>query len=128
LCTIDQQTLQVQFSGAINNMVHIQDGVLNLIKADRIPIGVSDLEHKPFTETGFQGKKGDIIYMYSDGYQDQFGGTREKKYSSKRFLELLFDVHKLPMNTQKGELEKILTNWMGDNEQTDDITILGFKL
>lgn len=128
LCVIDQKTLSIQFSGAINNMVHIQDGVLNVVKADRIPIGVSDLEHKPFTNTEFQGKKGDVLYLFSDGFQDQFGGEKEKKFSSKRFIDLLFCIHKLPMSEQKIELDNILRSWMRDNEQTDDITILGFRL
>jgi ligand-binding sensor domain-containing protein/serine phosphatase RsbU (regulator of sigma subunit) len=128
LCVIDQKTMSVQFSGAINNMVHIQDGVLNLIRADRIPIGVSDLEHKPFTDNEFQGKKGDVLYLFSDGFQDQFGGEREKKFSSKRFIDLLFSLHHKPIPEQKKELENTLSNWMGDNEQTDDITILGFRL
>ncbi|MBN2487023.1 MAG: SpoIIE family protein phosphatase [Bacteroidales bacterium] len=128
LCVIDQQTLMVQFSGAINNMVHIQDGKLNVIKADRIPIGVSDLEHKSFSDIGFQGKKGDVLYLFTDGFQDQFGGKNDKKFSSKRFLNTLFGLHKEPLLKQKAELEKILSEWMGGNEQTDDITILGFRL
>jgi ligand-binding sensor domain-containing protein/serine phosphatase RsbU (regulator of sigma subunit) len=128
LCVIDQHTLNIQFSGAINNMVHIQDGKLNLVRADRIPIGVSDLEHKPFTDTTFQGKKGDVLYLYSDGFQDQFGGEKDKKFSSKRFIDIIYSNHKLPVNQQEIELEKTLNEWMGDNEQTDDITILGFRL
>jgi ligand-binding sensor domain-containing protein/serine phosphatase RsbU (regulator of sigma subunit) len=128
LCVIDQHTLNIQFSGAINNMVHIQNGKLNLVRADRIPIGVSDLEHKPFTDTTFQGKKGDVLYLYSDGFQDQFGGEKDKKFSSKRFIDLIYSIHNLPVNQQEIELKKTLNEWMGDTEQTDDITILGFRL
>lgn len=128
LCVIDQKTLNVQFSGAINNLVHIQDGILNIIKADRIPIGFSYHEDRPYTCNEFKGKKGDIIYLYSDGFQDQFGGAEDKKYSSRRFIKTLHSIHNKPLELQKKALEDILHNWMNDKEQTDDITILGFKL
>jgi ligand-binding sensor domain-containing protein/serine phosphatase RsbU (regulator of sigma subunit) len=128
LCVIDQKTLNIQFSGAINNMVHIHEGKLNIIKADRIPIGFSYHEDKPYTCTEFQGQKGDIIYLFSDGFQDQFGSSEDKKYSSRRFIKTLQSVHSKPLELQKRALEDILQKWMGEKEQTDDITILGFKL
>jgi serine phosphatase RsbU (regulator of sigma subunit) len=99
-----------------------------VLKADRIPIGVSDLEHKSFSDIHFQAKKGDLLYLYSDGFQDQFGGSNDKKYSSRRFIKTLFECHTKPMQQQKQYLEDVLQQWMGDTEQTDDITILGIKI
>ncbi|MBN1117720.1 MAG: SpoIIE family protein phosphatase [Bacteroidales bacterium] len=128
LCVIDQKNLTIQFSGAINNMVHIQKKRLNLIRADRIPIGVSDHEHKTFTNKEFQGKEGDVIYLFSDGFKDQFGGNTDKKFSNRKFINTLYRVHELSMDKQRQELEKILDEWMEGYEQTDDITVLGFKL
>ncbi len=128
LCVIDRDTLKIQFSGALNNLVHIQNRKLQIVRADRIPIGFSYHEDKPFTCHELQGKKGDILYLFSDGFQDQFGGNEDKKYSSRRFIKTLYSIHNKPLDAQKRELEDILLNWMKDKEQTDDITILGFKL
>jgi ligand-binding sensor domain-containing protein/serine phosphatase RsbU (regulator of sigma subunit) len=128
LCVIDQESLDIQFSGAINNLIHIRDHELNVIKADRIPIGFSYMEDKPYTCHELQGKKGDLLYLFSDGFQDQFGGKNDKKYSSGRFIKTLYSIHNKPLAAQKKELEDILSDWMKGAEQTDDITILCIRL
>ncbi len=128
LCIIDQKTLKIKFSGAINNLVHIQDGRMDVLRADRIPIGFSYNEDKHYTEKETQGKPGDMIYLFSDGFQDQFGGTVDKKYSSKQFRKTLYRIHKEKLPDQKYILEQTLIDWMGNAVQTDDITILGIRL
>lgn len=69
-----------------------------------------------------------IIYMFSDGYADQFGGQNEKKFSNKKFRELLLNIHAKSMHEQKSILEKTMENWMKETEQIDDITIMGIRL
>ena len=128
LCVIDQKTLKIKFSGAINNLVHIQDNKMKVLRADRIPIGFSYHEDKQYTEQETQGQPGDMIYLFSDGFQDQFGGTLDKKYSRRQFHKTLYRIHKEDLHDQQFILEQTLTDWMGKAEQTDDITILGIRL
>jgi len=69
----------------------------------------------------------DLIYIFSDGYTDQFGGEKQKKFSKKRFRELLKKIHLLPLNEQKIKIEQIFDKWKGDIEQIDDVTVMGIK-
>ena len=73
-------------------------------------------------------KKGDVVYVYSDGYADQFGGEGDFKFLIKRFRQLLFDIHLKPMDEQKVILEKTIVDWMASVEQIDDITVVGIKV
>ena len=130
LCVIDHKKNQLQFSGAFNPLLLIRNKEIQLYKGDNIPIGIS--YHKEiegsFTLNEIDIQKGDIIYMFSDGYADQFGGEKEKKFSSKRLRELLLNIHAKSMLEQKSILEKTMENWMKESEQIDDITIMGIRL
>lgn len=114
------------YSGAFNPLYHIHNHELNLIKADKIPIGYFEREDK-FTLKNIPIKKSDIIYLSSDGYFDQFGSAESKKIMSKNFMDLLAKNHNLPMSSQKKELISFLNHWKGDDEQTDDILVVGIK-
>ena len=72
-------------------------------------------------------EKGDVVYLFSDGYHDQFGGPKEKKFMMKRFKQLLLDIHFKPMSQQKVLLQKTMDEWMGDTEQIDDILVMGVR-
>jgi serine phosphatase RsbU (regulator of sigma subunit) len=72
-------------------------------------------------------KKGDIFYLFSDGYQDQFGGDQDRKYFSHRFYATLLEMHRLPMLNQREFLQKTLSEWKKDTIQTDDITVMGIR-
>lgn len=102
-----------------------RDAEPEFIKADRMPIGKSLAEEKPFSMHERQLKKGDVFYMFSDGYRDQFGGLKDSKYSGKRFRELLISIHKQPINMQHEKLIAEFDNWKGDREQIDDILVVG---
>ena len=93
-----------------------------------MPIGINAIAEKSFTNYNFKLQKGDLIYIFSDGYADQFGGPEEKKFRYKTLKELLLRLHKKPMETQKKELERIFINWKGDLEQVDDVLIIGIKI
>jgi serine phosphatase RsbU (regulator of sigma subunit) len=97
------------------------------LEADKQPIGVFENE-KPFTQKYLKLNKGDIIYLFSDGYADQFGGPKGKKFKYKQLNELLISVSSLSMNEQKQKLEEVFENWKGKLEQVDDVCIIGIKL
>lgn len=128
LCVLDQEQKRIQFTGGMNNLIYIHEGKLEVIRADRNSVCVVYDNSGPFTMKEIEYKKGDVFYLFSDGYQDQFGGEHDRKYFVHRFYTLLLDIHRQPMSKQKELLEKNLKDWMGDNVQTDDITVMGIRL
>ena len=128
LCVLDLQQKRIQFTGGMSNLIYIHDGNFNVVRADRNSVCGEYDNSGPFTMKEFDYKKGDVLYLFSDGYQDQFGGEHDRKYFVHRFYVELLDIHRLPMSKQKEILEKNLKEWMGDNVQTDDITVMGIRL
>ena len=128
LCCIDTNTQKVQFSGANNPIYLIRNGELIETKGDKHPIGAflgEDL--KAFTPHEFTMEKRDTIYVFSDGYPDQFGGPKGKKFKYKQFKELLLRINDKSMKEQKEILNTEIENWRGDVEQIDDILIIGYR-
>ncbi len=103
------------------------NGKIEIIKADPMPIGIGAIEGRDFAKNEITLRKGDLIYLYTDGFEDQFGGERDKKFSRKQFRELLLSIHSLPMSEQKSTLEKRLEEWMNGREQIDDVTVMGIR-
>lgn len=129
LFILDLKAGRVEFAGANNPMVLIRDGEIIKFKGDRFPIGAFEGNKPPkFRNHEVEIRKGDSFYLFSDGYEDQFGGPENKKFLSKRFEELLRNVSHLPVNEQKKILVDKLNAWMGDNEQVDDILVIGIKI
>jgi ligand-binding sensor domain-containing protein/serine phosphatase RsbU (regulator of sigma subunit) len=127
LCVLDRQKGRIQFTGAMNHMVYISDGKLEVVKANQFSVNSVREDFSPFTLKEFYLKKGDIIYLFSDGYLDQFGGENDKKYSVRRFYSTLLEIHNLPVKNQKVLLEEKLSEWMKNSIQTDDITVMGIR-
>jgi len=127
LCSINTKTNEIQWSGAYNSLVYIQNGELKEVEADKQPIGKND---KPvqFTTHNLKLQKGDMLYLLTDGYADQFGGPNGKKFKCKQLEELLLENASQGMEVQKKKLEETLENWKGNLEQVDDILIMGIKL
>jgi len=128
LCVYDFKEMIMEFSGAYNPLYMIRDGELSVVKADRMPVGVHDRMGKPFTNNKFTMMKGDVYYILSDGYIDQFGGEKGKKFMTKRFKELLLTIYDKPMEEQSRILEDTLLKWRGEIEQVDDIIIIGVRV
>ncbi|MBN1187765.1 MAG: SpoIIE family protein phosphatase [Bacteroidales bacterium] len=129
LCIVDYETLTIEYAGAHNPLYHIHKGEICLYKADRMTLGITrKTELKEFTNNIIPFKKGDIIYLFSDGFADQFGGPTGSKYRYKNFREFLFRIHKFPMSKQKLALIKEFQQWKGEYDQIDDILILGVRL
>lgn len=122
----DTMMNQVHFSASFNPLLMIHDGKLQEVKADRTPIGYYD---KPvdFTTKTINPDPGDLIYLFSDGYIDQFGGPLSKRFMIKRFKEILLANHDLPLSQQKEILSAELNSWKADGDQTDDILVLGMR-
>ncbi len=130
IISVDKKTMQVEFAGAHNSLYYIRKGELHEVKADKSAIGTfgRDGENITFTNTVIPIEKGDIFYLFSDGYPDQIGGPNRKKFYYKPFKELLVSIHHLAMEEQKDILDKTITDWRGDRDQTDDILVIGIKI
>ncbi len=126
LCAINLKTNVMQFSGAFSPMFIYRENELIEYKGTRNPIGYYPVE-KEFETIEIQLRKDDVIYLFSDGYPDQIGGEKERKFSKRQFKELLFEIHKYPMKKQSVFVEKIMQKWMGNLQQVDDITLMGVK-
>jgi PAS domain S-box-containing protein len=129
LCAIDVDARSMEFAGAINPIYIIRHDGMFQWKGNRFSIGsYSDNKIRPFSNESIQLHAGDMLYMFTDGYPDQFGGINDRKLSHRRFREMLMEVHTFPVATQKVKLEAMLTEWMKDTPQTDDITVLGIRI
>jgi len=80
-----------------------------------------------YTNNEIELRENDIVYLFSDGYVDQFGGSENKKFMYRRFRYLLMTIHHFPMEDQKSILEENIRSWMGSTPQVDDILVIGFK-
>ena len=125
LCALNYKTLELQFSAAFNPLYIIRNGELIQHKADKFPVGMFIGEKQHFTNNIIQLEKGDSIYIFSDGYADQFGGPKGKKFMAGNFRRLLSSVTQLPIDQQKNALDQTIEEWRGNLEQVDDILIIG---
>jgi sigma-B regulation protein RsbU (phosphoserine phosphatase) len=129
LCVFDFPKKKVEFAGANNPIILIRDNIPVKYKGDRFPIGAFVENQKQlFTNNEIDIEKDDMIYLFSDGYADQFGGPENKKFFTRRFEELLLEIHNKPLEEQKDLLKTTLYDWMGSNGQVDDILVIGIKI
>ncbi|MBK7712636.1 MAG: SpoIIE family protein phosphatase [Bacteroidales bacterium] len=128
LCVIDKNKKTIQYTGGVNDLIYISKGELNVIKADQSSVCAFMNKSGSFTMKEINYKKDDLLYLFSDGFQDQFGGEFDKKYLVPHFRLTLLEIHKLPMSEQKEILENKLNDWMKGAVQTDDITVIGIRL
>jgi len=127
-CTLDYNKAELQFAGAYNSLYHIRNGVLKELKANRQPIDVDEnKEIGKFTNYVLPLEKGDCVYLFTDGYPDQFGGEKGKKFKYNRFKELLVSIHAKPMEEQHDLLKDTIEKWRGGLEQIDDILVMGVR-
>lgn len=135
LCLINSKEKTVNWAGAYNPLVIVKSDLksMEVIKADKMPVGGGQVL-EPYTDHSLQLAAGDMLYMYTDGYADQFGGTNSngkttgKKYKSKRLHELLRRIAPLPMKEQNDSLHDEFYAWKGELEQIDDVCLMGIKL
>ena len=130
LCSWNLTTNELAYSGAFSSLYYMRDGVLRPLKGDRQPVGKFHKKTKPFTLHELSLKEGDTLYLFTDGYVDQFGGERDKKFGFKRFKSLLVQIHSMNMSEQKTVLSEKIHSWKeeSNSEQLDDICVLGIKI
>ena len=128
LCIIDLKKNTLEYSGANRPLYIVRDGAVQHIRPDRMPIGIYEQETVPFTLHALELKKGDAIYLFSDGYVDQLGGPLRKTFRVKKFRKLLVGIQDQAMEAQKQILLKNLEDWQGDVEQIDDILVIGIRI
>ena len=128
LCKIDYKNLELEYAGAHNSLNLIRNGVLTETKANQRSIGISITSAVQFRNHKIKLEKGDCVYIFSDGYADQFGGKLNQKFFYQPFRELLVDIHQLSMEEQRLKLEKTISEWKGEREQTDDMLVIGVKI
>jgi serine phosphatase RsbU (regulator of sigma subunit) len=129
LCIIDFKNMKMQFAGANNPCWIIRSNELIELKGDKQPISASnDIEKRDFTNITFDLKKNDCIYLLTDGFADQFGGPKEKKFSYRRLKEELVINHSNSCEKQKEKLSTAFENWRGSHEQIDDVCIIGIRV
>ncbi|HOK51412.1 MAG TPA: tetratricopeptide repeat protein [Bacteroidales bacterium] len=128
LCVFDTDLKRVQFAGAFNPLYLVRGNELIEGPADRMPVGFHDKQTTNFTNTEIPLQPGDTLYIFSDGYVDQFGGENGKKFMANRFKQLLIDIHYKAMEEQKQILDVTITEWRGELDQVDDILVIGMRV
>lgn len=132
VCVVHHAERRVEFAGAMNDLYIIRDNTVLVFRGKRQSVAQDlsmDNSHPSavFESESIECKAGDMMYLFSDGYCDQFGGPEDKKFKKTRFRNLLLNIHKLPANDQKLMLNQKLLEWMGGRMQYDDISVIGFE-
>jgi len=135
LCIIDTEEMKLQFAGAYNPLYLLRNNEIIRVKADRMPIGIYLREKESFTNNIIDIQKGDLLYIFSDGYVDQFGGLKDSKIKSAKFKEILIENSQKSMEEQKAALANFLEGWMDNYDkkgkkysQIDDILVIGIEI
>jgi len=127
ICVVNLETNILQYAGAFNPVYIIKKNRLIEVQGDKMPIGIAALEENSFTNHRFDLDEGDLVYLFSDGFVDQFGGREGKKFKYQPFRNLLLSISNLPMHVQKNELLKAFNHWKGNLGQLDDVLMFGFR-
>lgn len=127
LCAFDPQRNLLEYAGANCPLYIVRAGKVLAFSPDKNAIGSFDLNGKSFTDHRIQLEPGDMVYIFSDGYADQFGGERGKKFLYRRFRDLLLQISELPEEDQRDMLQEAFNRWRGAHEQVDDILVMGLR-
>jgi serine phosphatase RsbU (regulator of sigma subunit) len=119
---------KMTYTAAQNPIWVIRAGEVIQIKAEKMPVGKHDNDHIPFKGGEFDLQKGDQVYTLTDGFQDQFGGPKGKKFMIKKMREYVLSISHLSMEEQYQKLDEVFSNWKGDVEQVDDVCVIGVKV
>jgi serine phosphatase RsbU (regulator of sigma subunit) len=126
ICVINRKSMEMEFSGAFLPVYIVRDDKLIEIKGDKQNV-VQSFAEVSFNRSSFRLQEGDILYLFSDGYADQFGGPGNKKFMYRRLRHILLTISKYPLSDQKRILDETITAWMQEYEQIDDMMIMGVR-
>ena len=124
----DFENKKLTYTAAQNPIWIIRDGSLTEIKPEKMPIGKHEFDQTPFEGGEFDLQKGDQVYTLTDGFQDQFGGSKGKKFMVKKMREYVLSISHLPMQEQHQKLDEVFSDWKGDLEQVDDVCVIGVRI
>ncbi len=128
ICVIDKMTNKVSYAGAVNPIYLVKDGEVDVLKVNNRGVGGYDVYNDgEFVQYELKIEKGSNLYLLSDGYQDQFGGENGEKFNTNRFKDVLLSCENQPVKDQEKIMEDALKKWQSDNEQTDDILVMGIS-
>jgi serine phosphatase RsbU (regulator of sigma subunit) len=127
ICALNTKTKTLEWAGANNSLLLINNGQLTEAKADKQCIGYND-NIKLFTNHQFNLQPDTSIYLFTDGFADQFGGQLERKLTKSKFRELLLSIQHIPIQQQATELDEFIMNYKQNIEQTDDILVIGVRV
>jgi phosphoserine phosphatase RsbU/P len=127
LCQIDFSEHLIEFAGAFSPLYLVRNSCLRVIPGDPMPVGIGSEQERSFNSTRIQLEEGDMLYLFTDGFADQFGGPNGKKYKYKAFRQLIMNLAEIPLQQQKERAEEAYCDWKGENRQTDDVTLFGFR-
>lgn len=128
LCVIDREARTLRYAGAYNPLYRVHNGVLEELAGDRMPIGPHVAPVGPFTEHTIALQEGDMFYLCSDGFQDQFGGKDDRKFGRARLKELFRSIATEPCREQERKLLNALELWQQDRPALDDVLVIGFRV
>jgi ligand-binding sensor domain-containing protein/serine phosphatase RsbU (regulator of sigma subunit) len=128
ICKIFPDKKEISFASSQQSLIHVSKKGAQEIKGEFFSIGDYEVTDKKFENHNFTYEKEDMIYLFSDGYLDQFGGKENRKFMKKRFVDLLLEISHLEGDFQKAALEKNLASWKGEKNQTDDVMVIGIRL
>ncbi|HNP18325.1 MAG TPA: tetratricopeptide repeat protein [Fulvivirga sp.] len=129
ICQFERKSKRLSFAGAKRPMYYFHQDKLEIIKGDHFPVGGNLYENnRVYSEHTLQLEENDLIYLFTDGIVDQFGGDKNKKFMYRRLKELLKGTIEMPLDQQKLAIEKTILEWQGNNEQTDDMLLIGIKV
>ena len=127
LLKVDKSNKEFVYTSAKRPAIFIRDKQIREFKGSKFTLGGLRSGEKKFEEINMKYEEDDMIYLFTDGYTDQFGGEQNKKFMIKRFRELVLSIHNLSMSEQKQKMETTIISWIGKNEQTDDIQVIGIR-
>lgn len=126
-CVLNTNDNLLYFSGAFANCIIVRNDEEHILRGDRKHVGYQE-NRGVFTNIEFQLEHGDLVYLTTDGYIDQFGGPNDRKFTRKKFLSLIHDIKELEMGDQHEKIKTSFDSWKGENEQTDDICVMGVRI
>ncbi len=127
LIQVDRSQNRLEFAGAMRPLYLVRKGELEIFKGSKFSIGGISLREKEFTTAHIDILPGDAVYVFSDGYPDQFGGPNGKKFMTRNVADMLRNIAHLPMAEQEKVIKQTIKKWMKNEEQVDDILICGIK-
>ncbi|HSY76554.1 MAG TPA: tetratricopeptide repeat protein [Bacteroidia bacterium] len=128
LCSLDLEKYKLDFACANNPLWIIRNKECIEFKPDKMPVGIQSEKHIPFTSQSVSIQRGDVLYLFTDGYADQFGGPKGKKFKYKALQEKLIAISHQPMTDQKKILDETIEGWRGSLEQVDDVLVIGIRV